>query len=300
MLLSKSINKIFRTTLIVFLILTAFTLISFNKEKVFQVNMEMTTVEEIPKTEIYLLSNDEYLVEANIYLENKTIEEKVKKIIEFLKEGNNKIPKGLNGYLINNIKVNKIIYEDNNLKLDFSKEFLNIDNIDLAITGVVYSLLKIPDIETVEIFVENNYLENYNYKLNSSIGINKKYLLKDRNDIKKVTVYYYNEIDNVEYLTPVTKYVNDEREKVEIIIEELSNNVPDNLIGYLSEKTKLINYKVDNELILLNFDKGFKSLNSEINNKIMNLIAESIFENLDIKTVFFQENSEKIEYIKKN
>lgn len=299
MIISKIINKYFKITLIMFLLLSVFTLINYNPEKVLRTNVEINNIEEVPKTEIYLLSNDDYLVKANIYLENSTLEEKAKKIIEYLKVNNKNLPKGLNGYLLKDIKVNKINIEDNNLKISFSKEFLNIENKDLVITGIVYSLNKLPNIETIEILVEDSYIENYNYKLNKEIGINKEYILNNRNNIKQVTVYYYNEINNTEYLTPVTKYINDEREKVEIIIEELSNNVPDNLIGYLSEKTKLVDFKEDNNLIILNFNKNFKSSNDIINQKTMNLIAESIFENYDINMVLFQENAQKIDFIKK-
>lgn len=299
MIISKIINKYFKITLIMFLLLSVFTLINYNPEKVLRTNVEINNIEEVPKTEIYLLSNDDYLVKANIYLENSTLEEKAKKIIEYLKVNNKNLPKGLKGYLLKDIKVNKINIEDNNLKISFSKEFLNIENKDLVITGIVYSLNKLPNIETIEILVEDSYIENYNYKLNKEIGINKEYILNNRNNIKQVTVYYYNEINNTEYLTPVTKYINDEREKVEIIIEELSNNVPDNLIGYLSEKTKLVDFKEDNNLIILNFNKNFKSSNDIINQKTMNLIAESIFENYDINMVLFQENAQKIDFIKK-
>lgn len=299
MIISKIINKLFKMTLIMFLLLSVFTLINSNPEKVLRTNVEIKNIEEVPKTEIYLLSNNNYLVEANIYLENSSLEEKAKKIIEYLKINNKKLPHGLKGYLLDNVVVNKINVEESNLKISFSKEFLNIENKDLVISGLVYSLTKLPNIETIEVFVEDSYLENYNYKLNKDIGINKEYLLNKRNDIKQVTVYYYTEINNIEYLTPVTKYVNDEREKVEIIIEELSNNIPDNLIGYLSDKTKLVDYQEDNSLIVLNFDKEFKSSNQIINQKTMNLIAQSIFENYDLNLVFFQENNKKIDFIKK-
>lgn len=299
MLLRKVINKIFRTTFIMFLILSVFTLINSNTEKVLRTNIEISNIEEVPKTEIYLLSSDDYLVKANIYLESKSVEENAKKIIEYLKIDNNKIPKGLNGYLSKNITVNRINLEEKNLKVNFSNEFLNQKNIDLIITGLVYSLTKLSNVETVEVLVEDNYLEEYNYKLSADIGINKEYILSNRNDINKVTVFYYDEINNVEYLTPVTKYVNDEREKVEIIIDELSNNVPDNLIGYIGDKVNLVNYQYENDVIVLNFDENFKTNDNRINDKMMNLISESIFENYDLNMVIFQENNQKIDFIKK-
>ena len=100
-----------------FLLLSVFTLINYNPEKVLRTNVEINNIEEVPKTEIYLLSNDDYLVKANVYLENSTLEEKAKKIIEYLKVNNKNLPKGLNGYLLKDIKVNKINIEDNNLKI---------------------------------------------------------------------------------------------------------------------------------------------------------------------------------------
>lgn len=299
MIISKIINKLFRTTLFMFLILCVFTITNYNNEKTLRTNVEIKNIEEIPETIIYLLSDDNYLVKTNIYLENNSIETKANKIIEFLKTNNKKLPSGLNGYLLNNISINKINLEDNNLKIDFSKEFMNIKNKELVITGLVYSLTNLSNVDTIEIFVDNNYIENYNYKLDKNIGINKDYLLKDRKDIKKVTVFYYNKINNIDYLTPVTKYVNDSREKVEIIIDELSENVPDNLIGYLSDKVELLDYQEENDMMILNFSENFKTNSNLINQKTMNLISQSIFDNYDLEMVLFQENNQKIDFIKK-
>ncbi len=298
MLLTKTINKVFRTTLFMFLILSVFTITNKTNEKVLRTNIEFNNAIEIPKTNIYLLSEDNYLVKVNIYLEDCSTEEKIKKIIEYLKVDNNKIPQGLKGYIPKNIQVNSIIIEENNLKINFSSEFLTIQNKDLVITALIYSLTEIPDVKTIELLVDNKYLKEYQSKLNKEIGINKEYILNDRKNINKVTVYYYDEINNIEYLTPVTKYVNDNREKVEIIINELSNNIPNNLISYLNEDTMLVDYKEENDFIALNFNKGFNN-NQIINNKIINLISESIFENYDIKMILFQENGKKIDLISK-
>ena len=108
-----------------------------------------------------------------------------------------------------------------------------------------------------------------------------------------------NKINNIDYLTPVTKYVNDSREKVEIIIDELSENVPDNLIGYLSDKVELLDYQEENDMMILNFSENFKTNSNLINQKTMNLISQSIFDNYDLEMVLFQENSQKIDFIKK-
>ena len=299
MLITKIINKIFRTTLIMFLILTVFTITNESKEKVLRTNLEINNIKDMDKTKLYLLSNNNYLVETNVYINSDKLEDKINKIIEYLKINNNKIPKGLNGYLTKDIKINNINLEDNNLKINFSKEFLNIKDKKLVIEGLVYSLLNLDEINSIEVLVENNYLENYEYKLNKNVGINKQYILKNRKDVNKINLYYYNKINNIEYLTPVTKYINDKRKKIEIILDELINNIPNNLISYMDDKVKLKEYKEENDLIILKFNENFIGENKDLNKKIINQIALTIFENYDVNTVLFQENDEKIEYITK-
>ena len=299
MLITKIINKIFRTTLIMFLILTVFTITNESKEKVLRTNLEINNIKDIDKTKLYLLSNNNYLVETNVYINSDKLEDKINKIIEYLKINNNKIPKGLNGYLLKDIKINNINLEDNNIKINFSKEILNIKDKELVIEGLVYSLLNLDEINSIEVLVENNYLENYEYKLNKNIGINKQYILKNRKDVNKINLYYYNKINNIEYLTPVTKYINDKRKKIEIILDELINNIPNNLISYMDDKVKLKEYKEENDLIILKFNENFIGENKDLNKKIINQIALTIFENYDVNTVLFQENDEKIEYITK-
>ena len=299
MLITKIINKIFRTTLIMFLILTVFTITNESKEKVLRTNLEINNIKDMDKTKLYLLSNNNYLVETNVYINSDKLEDKINKIIEYLKINNNKIPKGLKGYLTKDIKINNINLEDNNIKINFSKEFLNIKDKELVIEGLVYSLLNLDEINSIEVLVENNYLENYEYKLNKNIGINKQYILKNRKDVNKINLYYYNKINNIEYLTPVTKYINDKRKKIEIILDELINNIPNNLISYMDDKVKLKEYKEENDLIILKFNENFIGENKDLNKKIINQIALTIFENYDVNTVLFQENDEKIEYITK-
>lgn len=299
MLITKIINKIFRTTLIMFLILTVFTITNESKEKVLRTNLEINNIKDIDKTKLYLLSNNNYLVETNVYINSDKLEDKINKIIEYLKINNNKIPKGLKGYLTKDIKINNINLEDKNLKINFSKEFLNIKDKELVIEGLVYSLLNLDEINSIEVLVENDYLEKYEYKLNKNIGINKQYILKNRKDVNKINLYYYNKINNIEYLTPVTKYINDKRKKIEIILDELINNIPNNLISYMDDKVKLKEYKEENDLIILKFNENFIGENKDLNKKIINQISLTIFENYDVNTVLFQENDEKIEYITK-
>ena len=297
MLLTKAINKVFKITITMFIILTVFTIINTTTEKTLKTNVEVVTLKEENKDIIYLLSTDNYLVQVNVNLKDTTLENKVINIIEELKENNN--TNKLNGYLPKNLKVNSVIYENTNLKLNLSEEFNEVKNKDLSVTGIVYSLLELSNINTVEILVNNKFIEDYENKLDKSIGINKEYLINSRSEINKVVVYYYTEVNEQEYLTPVTKYINDNREKIEIIIEELSNNIPYNLITYLPDNILLNDFIEENEVIILNFNKTTKTKNDEINNKINSLITKSVFENYDVNMILLEENGKKIDYISK-
>ena len=55
MLITKIINKIFRTTLIMFLILTVFTITNESKEKVLRTNLEINNIKDMDKTKLYYL-----------------------------------------------------------------------------------------------------------------------------------------------------------------------------------------------------------------------------------------------------
>ena len=65
-------------------------------------------------------------------------------------------------------------------------------------------------------------------------------------DITDVTIYYINQISDNYYYVPVTKYVNDSRDKASIIIDELSKNFDfnKNLMSFLNEGTQLVSSEV--------------------------------------------------------
>ena len=55
------------------------------------------------------------------------------------------------------------------------------------------------------------------------------------------------EIDKNKYFVPVTSYINDDEEKVKIIIENLSSKYiyEPNLISLLNSNTELLNYEIN-------------------------------------------------------
>lgn len=295
MLKKKALRKMFITTLSMLIILTIYTIPTTQKNNVLRTNLEIEDITNLSTDKIYLLNKNNYLVKTDVFIDSNKLENKIKKIIEYLTINNNKIPSTLNGYIPKNTKLIDFNIESNSLLLNFSKEFTNTSNEELMITGIVYSLLELDDIKEVSFQVENNFYKNYT-NLNKDIGINKNILYNTRNDITKVVIYYLDDTDS--YYVPVTNYVNDKRERIEIIIDSLKETKK-GLISYISENTKLLNYQEDNNLLILNFSKELKNKNTISEEKILNTISYSVFDNYDVNMVLFQIEGETYKYIKR-
>jgi len=301
MLKTKAIKKIFTTTLSMFIILTVFTIPSTIKgQNVLRTNLEIEDVTSLSTDKIYLLNKNNLLVKTDIFIEKCSQLEKVIKIIDYLTENNNKVPSGLNSYLPKNTKVLNTKEREDTIEINFSKEFLNYkkEKENQIITGIVYSILENTDYKHVLLTVEDKKLEKYPTPLNKSIGINNQYILRDRKDLSRVVVYYLTNIDETSYYVPVTKYLNDKREKIEVIIDELCNDSsPNELISYLNSNTKLLDYKEESDVLFLNFNDYLLDSNKAITKDILNTIAYSVFANYDVNMVMFEVNSEEIDYI---
>ena len=291
MLRRKALRKIFITTLSMLIILTIYTIPNTKKENILRTNLEIEDITNLSTNKIYLVNKNNYLVKIDVFIDNNKIE----KIIDYLTINNNKIPSTLNGYIPKNTKLLNYNIESNSLVLNFSKELKNSSNEELMITGIVYSLLELPNIKEVSIQVEDNYYKDYT-NLTKDIGINNNIVYTDRKDISKVVTYYLDDTDN--YYVPVTNYVNDTREKIEIIIDSLKETKK-GLISYINEQTKLLDYQEDNNLLILNFSKEIKDKNKSSEDKILNTISYSVFDNYDVNMVLFQIEGETYKYIKR-
>ena len=289
------IRKLYKTTLILFFLLTMYTLLNVNEKetKVLRTNLEIEDITNLNTDSIYLLDNNEYLVKVNIFLEGKTLEEKVKKIFEYLKINNNQKPTNLKGYIKENIKVLDYKIKDKIIEINLSKDFFKEKNKKLLITGITYSLLELEGIEKVSFLVENKPIKNYS-NLTKEIGINNEYLINNTNDINKIVLYYIDSTNN--YYVPITKYLNDKREKIEIIIDELKNTKKD-LISFINNSTELLNYKEVENVLYLNFNNELVDKNDEVTEKVLNTIAYSVFDNYKVNTVIFEINNEKLKVI---
>ena len=296
----KLLSKVFTTTLIMFFLLTVYTIPTLKvKENVLRTNLEIEDVTNIPTTNIYLLDSNNLLVQTNIFINSKEPKEIIKQIIEYLIINNKNTPVGLKTYIPKDTKILSVEINNNLVVIDFSEELLNTNNLDIVITGIVYSIINIDEIDNIKITIDSKPISGYNETLNKDIGINKEYSFTSRNNIEKAVIYYLNNINNNYYYVPVTKYLNDTKDKINIIIDELKNNKSSTLISPLNINTKLLDYKEENNVLYLNFNKYFLDKNEDTNKKIQEMIAYSVFDNYDIDMVMFEVNGKKVNYIEK-
>lgn len=290
----KIIRKLFYTTLTTFIIITVYTISSF-KDNTLRTNLELEEVINMKTNRAYLLNKDNYLTKVNIYLDSNKQEEQVKYMVEYLKKNNKRIERGYKGYIPEKTNILSIEIKDNILYLDLSKDFLE-ENIKVTVPGLVRSLLSIKSIDRVDLKVEKEYINNYDKLLDDKIAINEEYNINNRKNISEVVIYYLTNDNN--YI-PVTKYLNDDREKIEIIVDELKESNNSNLISYLNNNLKLNDYEEENDVYILNFNDY---LNEDKTTKeyLLNEIAYSIFDNYQVSSVMFKINdkNEKIIYKK--
>mgnify|MGYP004518459089 FL=1 len=240
---------------------------------------------------IYLVDNNNYVSRVSTILTSTKLEDKIKEIINILTIGsNNYIREGFTKVIPKNTKLIGISIENNLVKLNFSKELLNVslENEEKMIESIVYSITSLDNIKYVSLYVEGNILnklpksnKNMNTILDRGIGVNKEFNITNVNNISKTTIYYMSKYNNYYYYVPVTKIDNNDKNKIEIIIKELTGNklLNTNLISYLNSNTELLSYNETDKTLLLNFNEGIlEDINT---NNILEEVSYSI--NLSIK-----------------
>lgn len=252
---------------------------------------------------IYLIDNNNYVARYNIIRKTNETLELVDYVIDNLTISDKSgyyLPNGFNAIIPKNTKILTKSLEDDLLKINFSKEFLNIDkeNEEKMLEAIVYSLLEIKGIKKIMIFVEGENLtklpnsgKNIAIILDKNIGINKTYDINSLKETDKTTTYYLSKIDNIYYYVPVTSITNNDKEKVEIIIEKLktSPTYKTNLISFLASNTELLNYEILENSVSLSFNNNILSLdNNQITEEVKYSIALSIRDTYNInQTIFY-------------
>ena len=309
MIKTKAIRKIFITTVTMFILLTAFS-ISFmdNKEELLRVNVEVN--DKVQETnDIYLLNKNNYLVKYEIMLDGDSTKDKVLKVLNYLMDIDNSIfSNELSGTIPKGVKILDVICGNQLVTVNFSKKLLDVSSYKekQMISSIVYSLNDIDDIEGVSILVEGKKLDSYpNSKeslpniLNRDIGINKEYKISSRDNISSVVIYYMENIDDELYYVPVTKYINDDRDKIKIVVEELTTSYiyEENLMSFLNSKVKLIDYKEENDTLILNFNEYLFDSKDKVLEEVIYCLGYSVFDNYDVSMVMFEVNGQEVGYI---
>ena len=266
------------------------------KEELEYVN---TNIESSP---IFLMDKNSYVALTSVAVTDANIENKARQLLKVLTIGgmDSKIPSGFSAIIPPNTEVLSLSYEDGLIKVNFSKDLLNVSEEleEKLVESIVYTLTSIDKVDKVIIYVEGDILTklpktkiNLPSTLDKTFGINKEFDLTSTKDITDVTIYYINQISDNYYYVPVTKYVNDSRDKASIIIDELSKNFDfnKNLMSFLNEGTVLVSSTVKDGQMMLNFNEEIlnNSVSEDISKETLDTISLSMGANYEIKEVVF-------------
>lgn len=266
------------------------------KEELEYVN---TNIESSP---IFLMDKNSYVALTSVAVTDANIENKARQLLKVLTIGgmDSKIPSGFSAIIPPNTEVLSLSYEDGLIKVNFSKDLLNVSEEleEKLVESIVYTLTSIDKVDKVIIYVEGDILTklpktkiNLPSTLDKTFGINKEFDLTSTKDITDVTIYYINQISDNYYYVPVTKYVNDSRDKASIIIDELSKNFDfnKNLMSFLNEGTQLVSSEVKDGQMFLNFNEDILNddVSGDISKGTLDTISLSMGANYEVKEVVF-------------
>lgn len=312
MLKKSALRRIMVSTLA--LIITSILYFFPNNQSTNNINTTTNYI-SLAKTPIYLVNKDNYLVRTTLATKSDDSISKARELIEALTIGSEKneyIPDNFDAIIPKNTKILSLSLDKELLKINFSKEFLNVpkEMEEKLIESLVYTLTEIDNIKEIMIFVDNVKLEQLpqnNIKLPNTLdrnfGINKLYDITNIKNLTKTTIYYIGKEDNIYYYVPVTKIDNNNNNKVEIIINELKSSpiYETNLISYLASSVELLNYETLENQIYLSFNnKIFSDFNEKnILEEVKYSIALSLKDSLNIDDVVFKVDDEIITSYKK-
>lgn len=310
MLKKMSIRKIIMATFTLMVLLILCLIDKNDKE----IELDTSNIEYIYSNmldSIYLLDKNDYVALTSITTCDCDILDKSKDLLNGLIIDGAKsaiIPNGFRSIIPTGTSILDVKLDNKVLTVNFSKELLDISSEyeEAMIESIVYTLTSIEGIDKVNIQVEGKELtklphskKNIPTSLDKSYGINKVYDINNTKDIDSITLYYVNSYNDNKYYVPVTKYINnDSQDKIKVIIEQLSNSLTyeSNLMSYLSDNAKLLDYEIDDKTIKLNFNNMILSdiSSNNILEEVVYTIGYSINEVVDVDEVVFYVNNEKI------
>ncbi len=280
-----------------------------SKEDNFEINQSLSYI-DVETNPIYLIDANAYVARTNILKTEKDPVNIAKEILTSLIIGSEKkdyIPEGFKAIIPETTKILEISLEDGLLKINFTKDILkiNLENEEKMLEAIIYSMTEIESIKSIMIFVEGEKLTNLPNSnkvlpntLDRSYGINKVYDITSFKDISSVTSYYLSKYKNDYYYVPVTKVSNDQKEKVEVIIEELKTAPINqtNLISFLATNAELTEYEILEDTIHLSFNNYvFDNFEEKtILEEVKYSIGLSIQDSYNVSKIIFNVEGEEV------
>lgn len=309
MLKKMIIKRIIVTTCVIFALVLLYVIPKNNSE--LEISQELKyTSKEVNTHTIFLLDSNNYVAMTSVLVEKTETTSLARELLEVLiteGTGESKIPSGFKSTIPEDTKINNVTYEEGLLKIDLSSEAFNTkeDMEEKVLESIIYTLTSIKDVKKVMIFIDGTVLSKLpNSKiilpsvLDRSYGINKKYDFMCLDNLLSLTIYYINEYNDEFYYVPVTSYINDDREKISIIVDELSSNssYTSNLMSFLSSDVELITSENVDKTLRLEFnDAIFSNIDEkDILEEVIYTISLSVFDNYDATKVVFINDKEEI------
>lgn len=313
MLKKISLRKIIISTVALFALLLIYLVPTSQDRELKDLRQDLSYVDKSQIiSSIFLLDQNNHLALTNVAVtsDQVDVEKRALELMEILIQGGSgedKIPSGFRSILPSDTKVLNTKFESGVLKINFSKELLDIPKEleEKMVEAIVYTLTSIDGVSNVIIYIDNVILSKLPQSnitlpstLNRNFGINKQYDFSNTHDITWVTVYYLNKYNGDTYYVPVTKYVNDDRDKIEIIVESLKSSpiYNTNLMSYLNSNTELLETTLENNILDLHFNTYiFSDADTKnILEEVIYTICLSIQDNYDVDQVVIHVDNEEI------
>ena len=300
MLREKAIRKILMTTLCLFVFLIVSILSSFQTES--NTIMSAITLSEPVYQTVYLFDDKERLVRYQIEITEDTIQERLENVLDAMRvDSSVDIPPFFHKFIPTDTSLLSYDVQGSTLILNLSSALFTGSSYleEVIIEALTYSITSIPGIDGLTLQVEGVRVTSLPQTkimipevLTKEYGINKDFDFTSLMGVMKVTTYYYETLDDINYYVPVTKYINNDKDKIKVIIENLSSNYihEPNLSSYLSEATELLDYRMSNDVMILNFNEEIFDANQKILEEVVYSVAGSVFANYDASAVVFQVN----------
>ena len=308
MLKRFSLRKISKYTI---LLLVVFLFYLFPKKEEYVISKEVNALVNTQLHDIFLIDKNNYVSKTKIEILSKNKDNIINELVEILTidgKYQDKIPNGFRAIIPVDTKLLNKKLEDDNLILYFNKNILdsNKENEERIIESLIYTMTSIKGINSIEIYVDDKKLEKLpksgiflNDKLKRDYGINKIYDITGIKNITKVIIYYTAKTNNdYIYYVPVTKYTNDNKDKIKIIIDELTSKISyeTNLMSYLNYNTKLLDYSFNENEIDLNFNEYLydNTGSMKVLEEVIYSISYSLEDTFSVSKINFYVNNQEI------